>query len=498
MKNTFNISSYLFIRLLAIVYLIAFVSFWSQAIGLIGSNGILPVEEFISSNNGIQGFLNYPSIFFVNSSDFFLHLICLVGLVCSVLVFLGFIQGPCLLILWFLYLSIVNVSQVFMTYQWDYLLLETGFLTLFIAPWNLSSLLRGDLRASLADFNPPRIFIFLFHLLLFKLMICSGLVKFWGPDESWKSLTALNFHYETQPLPNWISWNLHQLPEQFHQLCVKLVFFIEIVVPFLIFGPRLVRNFSFITLVLFQLTLMLSGNFAFFNVLAITLCFLLLDDEVLGKQFSFYSGSKNSSKRAPSWFKGNIKISIQQILVIIIGISLVLLSVLQVASLPGKLPKFVSSVLTKTSNLGINSRYGLFSFMTKSRPEIIIEGSVDGTHWKAYEFKWKPGNLAKAPGFAIPHQPRLDWQMWFAALGDIDQNLWLNNFMLRLIQGSPSVKNLLEFNPFPEKPPNYVRAVLYNYNFTDATIKEEEDGAWWRREFKGLYAPVVSKFNSSK
>ncbi len=269
------------------------------------------------------------------------------------------------------------------------------------------------------------------------------------------------------------------------------MFGIELIVPFLIFAPRRPRQFACLTFVLLQALIVLTGNYCFFNLLTIALCLLLLDDAALTK---FVPGRlRTIPPLNPQPATLNLAKWPPQITVplacICIGISLMHLGSLSRLHIPWPRPFFAT--YTWLAPLRTFNSYGLFAVMTTTRPEIVIEGSNDGQTWREYEFKYKPGDVKRRPKFVEPHQPRLDWQMWFAALGNYQRNPWLVNFCVRLLQGSPDVLTLLERDPFPHAPPRYVRAVLYDYHFTDLATRRKT-GAWWRREKAGVYLPPLT------
>ena len=329
-------------------------------------------------------------------------------------------------------------------------------------------------------------------------MFESGLVKLVSHDPTWRNLTALNFHYETQPLPTWIGWYAHQLPEQFQKASTVAMFVIELFVPFLIFAPRRIRLFAASALALLQVLIFLTGNYCFFNLLTLALCLLLLDDAALSwvlpsKLRAFVlsrveSAPKGTEVPAAERWRWPAAVTIP-VACITIGLSLLQMSAMSSRQL--MLPAPIIAAYQWFAPFRTFNHYGLFAVMTTSRPEIIIEGSNDGVTWAEYEFKYKPGDLKRRPRFVEPHQPRLDWQMWFAALGTYQRNPWLVNFCFRLLEGSPDVLKLLGRNPFPAAPPRYVRAQLYDYHFTDLATRRKT-GDWWRRELKGEYLPVLS------
>ncbi len=397
----------LFLGLLGVAYLVAFLSLFVQIDGLIGSRGILPAADFLDWVRGRVGWERcwlLPTLCWLSSSDGFLKVLCGGGAALAILLILDVAPALVLFLLWAFYLSLVVVGQVFLGYQWDSLLLEAGLLAVLLAPLRLGP------RAP--DAPPSPIAVGLLRWLLFRLMFSSGLVKLLSGDPTWRGLTALRFHYETQPLPTWIGWYAHQLPAWFQTLSCLLMFAIEAGLPLLIFAPRRARVAAFFPFVGLQALIGLTGNYAFFIYR-------------LARPFR-----------------------------------------------------------------SINS-YGLFAVMTTSRPEIVILGSDDGVTWKPYEFRWKPGDPQRAPAFVEPHQPRLDWQMWFAALETCDENPWLVRFIEKIHDGSPEVLGLMDVNPFPSAPPRRIRAMLYDYRFT-GFAERRSTGAWWRREAKGLYCPEVA------
>jgi hypothetical protein len=321
---------------------------------------------------------------------------------------------------------------------------------------------------------------------LFRLLFESGCVKLLSGDPSWRSLTALTFHFETQPLPTWIGWYAHQLPMWMQRSEAALVFAVELAVPLLIFTPRRPRRLACLAIAAFQILILLTGNYGFFNLLTLALCLTLLDDAGLQRFLPKWPASGAGVQRLRLRWPAPATLTLAAVVACASFVQA--LEIFRVRT-PGPAP--LIAVYRWMLPFRSFNHYGLFSVMTRPRLEIIIEGSNDGLNWKDYEFKYKPGELNKRPAFVAPHQPRLDWQMWFAALGDYRHNPWLIDFCLRLLQGSPGVLSLLEHNPFPEAPPRYIRAVQYEYHFTDPdTLRRTGD--WWRREPVGIYLPTLS------
>ncbi|MBI4430936.1 MAG: lipase maturation factor family protein [Candidatus Omnitrophica bacterium] len=487
--ETYYFSRWLFLRFLGVIYLIAFLSLGVQITGLVGQDGILPAKELLGMVQAIAGsssFWKLPTIFWLNASDFFLQFVCFGGAVVSICLILGFVPALAAFLLWFLYLSLFNVGQEFLSFQWDILLLETGFLAVFFTPlvW------KGVDRSS----PPSRIVLMLFWWLLFRLMFSSGFVKLASGDETWRFLTALNYHYETQPIPSPISWYAHQIPDVLQSFSVLAMFFIELVTPFFIFASAKCRRACAALLALLQLLIIITGNYGFFNLLAIALCLLILDDASWPAFVRRKIIPDERVVNAPTRRKWARWITIPLAVVIL------LLSLVQTGGrLTGRRVPASKAVISLRNFLApfyITGTYGLFAVMTTSRPEIIVEGSNDGENWMEYEFKYKAGAVDRSPPFVAPHMPRLDWQMWFAALSNYQRTPWFGRFLEKLLEGSPQVLGLLSRNPFPGLPPKFVRAVLYDYRFTDFSARKKE-GHWWKRKYIRLYYPVVAMRDGS-
>lgn len=476
---TWFLTRRVFIFLLGLVYLLAFLSLWIQIEGLVGKEGILPVETFLKDAQahwGPERFWKQPTLFWLYAGDGFLHIICLLGAGAALLVMFNRATGLCLLLTWGFYLSLFHVAQPFLGFQWDTLLLETGFLALFLVPWG-----REEKR------EPSPLILFLLRFLLFRVVFSSGLVKILSQDPTWSDFTALYYHYETQPLPTWIGWYAHQLPHGFQEFSVACVFLIQLGVVFLIFGPRRIRYMGCAVLIFLESLILLTGNYCFFNLLTIALCLLLLDDAVFSKWFPNHwkiSGLKEA-KRTSIWkkrFSAGMGAGVLGICFMLYAVPLLVTS--------GNYPSAYVAIANAIRPLHLFNSYGLFAVMTTSRPEIIVLGSDDRENWFPYEFKWKPGNVEKKPEFVAPHQPRLDWQMWFAALSNYERNPWLIRFMIRLLQGSTPVIALLENNPFPDSPPKYLQALVYDYRFSDSEIRSRDD-SWWKRKLLRPYTPIL-------
>jgi predicted DCC family thiol-disulfide oxidoreductase YuxK len=488
-----------FLRALGLVYLIAFISLWIQIDGLVGANGILPISEQLSLARGQIGYKAVwilPTLCWFNSSNTFLHFLCGGGVLLSLLLICRIAPAISLGLLFVFYLSLSVAGQAFLSFQWDILLLETGFLAIFFAPWRLWPKENPGSTIPATAISP--VAMFLLKFLLFKLMFMSGVVKLtsgdtvWGwIDHSfhWSALTALDYHYWTQPLPTIFAWFADKHPEWFKKFSVGFCLVVEVIVPFFIWAPRRPRLIAAGLLIFLQFAIAITGNYCFFNLLTIALCLLLIDDAswravatVAGR------GSKKHVRIADAGDRGY---NFAAIPVLIITLPLNLWLCYTALKPEADWPKPLLMVYARIEPFRILNGYGLFRVMTKERPEIQVEGSADGIDWVSYEFKWKPGDLNRAPRWCAPHQPRLDWQMWFAALGGRRQEPWFENFMVRLLQNQPAVTQLLARNPFSDKPPKYVRAILFKYQFTTSE-ERRATGAWWKRREIGEFFPEAT------
>jgi lipase maturation factor 1 len=468
--SAFLISQWLFLKLVAFNYFLAFWSLYVQVLGLYGSKGILPIKDLlekIAEGENKKTYFKVPTIFWFCSKDLFLQFTAAFGMIVSFLIITEIFNPPILFfLLWVGYLSFVSVGMNFLGFQWDALLLEIGFIAIFFS----------------IQSPPPPSLILLLWILLFRLMISSGVVKFLSKCPEWYNFNAMNFHYITQPLPNRIAYYAHKQRKSFSRISVAVVFFLEIIVPFFIFTPDNVRGYVFVLFVGFQLLLFATGNFAFFNTLTIALCVPLLSDSQLGGILENISLENN--------FSGN---NFTNLFLNAFSLVFILLNALEFIGF-FRTVNFVKKIMNPLSHLCLINRYGLFARMTTTRNEIIVEGSMDGIDWVAYEFKWKPGDLKSPPRQVAPYHPRLDWQMWFAALGSYQSNPWLIAFIFRLLEGSPEVTSLLKINPFRRAPPKYIRCQLWNYQFSDLKTKNET-GNWWIRKYRGIYLPPVTLIN---
>lgn len=516
--STYVCSRRRFVRAIGMVYLIAFLSLLVQIKGLVGSDGILPVSDFLERTRTVYQtaaqdgrisdarlmYLHHPTLCWINCRNWFLKdVLCGGGALLSALLILGILPGPIALVLWIFYLSLTVAGQTFMYFQWDILLLEVGFLTIFFAPWT------WRLRSQRA-LPPSRAMIFLLHWLLFRLMFLSGVLKLNSGDPSWIRLEALNYHYLTQPLPTWTAWFAHQLPPSIQALACASMFVVELIIPFLYFGPRRAKQLAALATATLMLAIGSTGNYNFFGLATAALCLPLLDDP-FWQRLSFRRQpvpvDPPMKRRGAVWVR-RICVAPLVFLVLTVSSLQVYASVFQKNGAreleafakkrwPQQEKTFdrAGKLLAQTRRYALPFRsinsYGLFRVMTKTRPEIVIEGSNDGQHWKAYEFRWKPGDVSKAPTFVEPHQPRLDWQMWFAALSRSRQWHWFRPMLDKILHGSHDVLALFANNPFPDAPPKFVRALYYDYQFT-TFAERRQSGHWWKRTRQGIYARPVT------
>src|SRR5436190_23531816 len=409
-----------FLRALGLIYLIAFLSLWAQLDGLVGAKGILPIADHLSlarGEVGLKAISILPTLCWINSSNGFLHFLCAGGVVYSLLLICRIAPAISLGVLFVFYLSLSVAGQTFLNFQWDILLLETVFLAILFAPWEH----RPTKSQSTMPAPPSRFGLFLLKLLLFKLMFMSGVVKLTSGDNAWgwidhsfhwDALTALDYHYWTQPLPTVFAWFADKHPEWFKKFSVAFCLVVDIIVPFFIWAPRRLRLIAAGLLIFLQLAIAITGNYCFFNLLTIALCLLLIDDAtwravaaVAGRGYS------NVVLRAAASDRGY---NFAAIIVLIVTLPLNLWLCYTALKPDAEWPKPLLVVYARLEPFRILNGYGLFRVMTKERPEIQVEGSADGVDWVSYEFKWKPGDVNRAPRWCAPHQPRLDWQMWFA------------------------------------------------------------------------------------
>lgn len=456
--ENYSIAASLFIRLLGFIFFWAFGAFLFQIKGLIGSNGILPVSRFLSWVRNYYPknyFVLLPSVFWINCSDIALLAVVGSGTVLSIFLMLGFFPPIILVLLFVLYLSIVSVGQDFLSFGWESFLLE---ITLNAFLLSLTS--------------SPNVMVWIsINLLLFRFHFQAGAVKIQSRDPNWRNLTALAYHYESQPIPNAVAWYVHKFPIWFHKMSTLFMFAAELVFVFAIFGTDSMRFYLFWILIGLQWTIWITGNFSFLNHLTAAFCVILIANPYF-----------------PSWMLLPAPSSSAgiDIFCTIMGGVLTLLQCLQLWHhfLPNE---YFYHLFRAVSQFHIINPYGIFAVMTTERHEIVFEGSDDGTEWKEYTFFQKPSEINKRPSRISPYQPRIDWQAWFLPFGRYRHELWLNGFMYHLLKGTPEVLKLIRGNPFPDHPPRYVRALMYLYTFTSFREKKET-GNWWNRTYEGIFA----------
>jgi len=454
-------------RSLAVVYLIAFIAVIHQFKPLLGEHGLLPVPEFVK----LVPFTASPSFFFWFPTNFAFDLLGWIGIALSLFAISGYsekfgnyISAGTWGALWLIYLSYVNVGQVFYAFGWESLLLEAGFLAIFL----------GSEKTT-----PSFLVILLFNWVLFRLMFGAGLIKIRG-DYCWLDSTCLQYHYETQPMPNPLSWHFHWLPVWVHKTGVLFNHFVELVIPFAYFAPYELSAVAGIITILFHMWLFASGNFSFLGLLTMVLAVSTISD---------------------SWWKRVIKIRPPKLTkpgrfyftaTVVLTVLVAVLSFNTVRNMISRNQLMNASF----EPLHLVNTYGAFGSITRPRYEVVIEGTDDSvitgaTRWREYEFIGKPGDVNQIPPQIAPYHLRLDWLMWFAALSTPAQHPWFINLMEKLLEGDKAVLGLLRYNPFPDRPPEYVRALLYEYHFTTPEEKRRT-GAIWKRKFVGVYFPTVS------
>ena len=484
-SSEYELTRSLFLRLLGLVYFCAFFSWIGQVSGLIGPTGIQPAREILQAEadqlHGFERWHQVPTLcWWLGAGDGSLQGQCAVGMFCSALLMLGFLPLPNLIVLWLLYLSQTVAGNLFMGFQWENLLLESGLIAVFFAPasWTIG---RGHRTSWIG--------LFLLRWLTFRLMFESGWVKLGSGDPAWRTFRALDFHYETQPLPTMFGFFAHQMPHGVHAFSIIVMLIVELVLPFLIFGPRRGRLLCAGAFAALQLVISITGNYGFFNLLAVVLCIPLLDDAVIRKFFG--SGAKPVLQRPAGpaiWSGGALFVRGLFLALVLLITSVQLLSMTQLMKTWSNSVRATYAFVYPVRSL---NSYGLFAVMTTNRTEIEIQGSRDGKTWESYEFRYKPDDPVRRPRFTGTHMPRLDWQMWFAALGSYSENTWLVNLSFRLLQGDKKVLKLLRSNPFPEGPPRFIRAVTYEYHFTNLAT-QMKTGRWWTRVQTGIYLPALS------
>lgn len=492
------LSRWIFLRGLGLIYFSAFFSLVFQIRGLIGPQGILPAAEYLKSVAEQVGQARYwyaPTVLWFSSGSHMLAALCWAGMVAAILLFLNFWPRAMLAVCFVCFLSFVSAAGDFSGYQSDGMLLEAGFLSLFLAP--------AGFRPCFAAARPPiRAALYLLLWEWFRIYFESGVAKIAGGDPQWRNFTAMDEYYQNGPLPTWIGWYVQHFPHWFHAAATALTLALELVLIFAAFLPRSFRIALFLVVTPWQLGIILTANYTFLNYLVLLLAFLLLDDRFLTRFFPArlkrWLPSSPQVQEPPSsneisrdlfrrihLLLNPLRVSVTAVLLVWIFYATTAQMIWMIA--PAPLP---TSPVTLLDPFRIANRYGLFAVMTRGRYEIEFQGSNDGQTWTPYPFRYKPQDLDKAPRIYAPYQPRFDWNLWFASLGEWRDNPMVLRTERRLLTNDPDVLSLLGANPFPQGPPRQVRAVLWRYWFTSMAEKRAH-GLWWRRESLGLYAPAI-------
>jgi hypothetical protein len=469
--NGYQLVSAVFLRLLGAIYLVAFVTIGIQVEGLVGSQGIQPAAHLlagIAGHAGPERFFELPTLFWLDASDTALTCACTIGALCALLILLNLLTRPALVTAFALYLSLYQVTQPFLNFQWDTLLLESGFLAIFLTPGS-------------------RVVIWLFRWLLFRLRFESGLSKLVSGDPAWSGLTALNHYFEVQPLPNPVAWYANQVPEWLLRTGTGGTLFVELLVPFMMFLPRRWRFAAAWLTILWQVLIILTSNHNWINFLTILLCLFLFDDRALQHVLP---------ARLQSWLAwrtttpARSTLQLRRFATGTLGVFILVCSLLKgyEMALGKDIPGVTGEVLKYAGRYGMVNVYHVFPTMTTQRIELEISGSIDGREWRTYHFRYKPDELDARPQFIIPYQPRLDWQMWFVTLSPRNMP-WFANFLQALLDNSPTVKSLLAGDPFPDTAPRFLRVDAYRYEFTDFA-ERRASGNWWKRTALGPFTPL--------
>ena len=489
------VARWLFLRALGLIYFSAFFALLFQIRGLIGSHGVLPAAGYLQTLQrvGSLRFWYAPSLLWLDRSDGALAALCWTGAVASLLVVLNLLPRAALLGCFGCFLSFVAVSQDFGQYQSDGMLLEAGFLALFLAPAGFRP---GLGRQSL----PIRAALYLLLWEWFRIYFESGVVKIQSGDPTWRNLTAMYEYYQNGPLPTWVGWYLQHLPHWFHIGTAGATMGMELLVVWLAFAPGRWRVFCFAVVTVWQAGVILTANYAFLNYLVLALGFLLLEDRYLlrfvpsrwhvrlrerEQAVVVQGGADHQRKSASGRVPGAVPAAIALSLVGYVTAAEFVEMFWPRAPLP-------SAPIGLLEPFRIANTYGLFATMTPHRYEIEFQGSMDGRVWQAYRFRYKPQDPGERPRIYAPYQPRFDWNLWFASLGSWEQAPIVPLTEERLLEGNRDVVELFRGDPFPGQPPRYVRAVLWQYWFSTPEAKRT-DGVWWRRELLGTFAPTLEK-----
>ena len=483
-ERRFHLARFLILRLLGLVYFTGFMVLVNQGPQLLGSNGLLPVAEFVPraarqlGSTG-DGFLRLPSVFWIAHSDALMTTLAWAGALLSFAVMIGLTNGVAMTVLWALYMSFVHVGQDWYGYGWEIQLLETGFLAIFLCPFDSWRPFPKD--------RPAPLVIWLFRWLILRIMVGAGLIKMRG-DSCWRDLSCLDYHYETQPNPNPLSRLLHFEPRWLSRFGCAFNHVVELVFPWLMVLGRWPTRIAGLGFVVFQVTLIISGNLSFLNWLTIVPALACFDDaflaRLLPRSFGRWAEKAETERPAAAPWRARARFVTLTVLTAAIGY----LSVPVVTNLLSG-----QQVMNTSFNpLDLVNTYGAFGSVGRERREIVFEGTADAeitatTAWREYPFKCAPCDPARRPCVITPYHYRLDWQIWFAAMSSPDRYPWTLRFVWKLLHNDPLTLSLLESNPFPDVPPRFVRARLYVYRFAPAG-----SGMWWTRELRGDWLPPLS------
>ena len=495
-ERTHLLPRWIFLRCLGVIYFSAFYSLLFQIKGMIGPNGILPAAGYLRDvanyYPGLQRFWFAPTLLWFGAGNHALMLITWIGLIASLAVVFNFWPRASLAVCLVCFLSFVAAAQDFSSFQSDGMLLEAGFIALFFVP----SGLRPGFGAMHA---PSRLTLFLLRWEWFRIYFESGVVKLTSGDYSWRHFTAMDDYYQNGPLPTWIGWYVQQLPHWFHAATAFMTLAAELGLVWMVFLPRRFKIICFLIVTPFQIGIILTANYTFLNYLVLVLGFLLLDDGFIrrvlperwknwGKQDGTESAeTEKLASRSATWLRPVWR----GVAVIYLGWVFYATTALLFAMIPYA-PPLPLAPARALDPFRIANQYGLFANMTHERYEIEFQGSTDGQNWTPYLFRYKPQDVRKAPGIYAPYQPRFEWDLWFASLGSWRNYPWVVQTEARLLTNEPDVLTLFAGNPFGSAPPQKVRAVIWQYWFTDRATKGKK-GTWWRRELLGVYAPMVER-----
>jgi hypothetical protein len=492
---------WLFLRALAAIYFSAFYSLLFQIRGLIGPTGILPAREYlalVAQQLYGERYWYAPSLFWISSSDAVLLAVTWIGIAAALAAFANLWPRFSFFVCFVCFLSFVGASSTFSSYQSDGMLLEAGFLALFFSP--------PGFRPGLGAAHPPsRAILWLLQWEWFRIYFESGLVKLISGDPEWRNFTAMDEYYQNGPLPTWIGWYTEHLPHGFHAFTAGATLVMELLLVCLMIFPRRVRLILFLIVTPWEIGVILTANYAFLNYLVLALGILLLDDRYLRRLLPrWVRPAEPASECAQESFGDDevkapkqVGASTEVLRAFGLCCTAVMLTWIaynttaEMVALIARRNVLPSRPIELLDPLRIANQYGLFAVMTHGRYEIEFQGSSDGKNWVAYPFRNKPQALDQAPGIYAPYQPRFDWNLWFASLGDWRQNEIVPLTEERLLENDGDVLALFRTNPFARQQPRFVRAVLWQYWFTSVEEKRRT-GNWWRRDLIGMYAPELT------